>query len=239
MGGPVILKPGPLIDGDPKDVIAHLPRGRTGVNAALLERLRYCLARGAIAGVMAGGKARTFAVCEQLGNARSLRGAGGRISGAVAEQEACSGRFGQVDLEPWGGAEHGRFDAGNFDSGSGGPLPFQKAFELLRLEVREKDRVVDGGAAALVLPGPCAGIAGEPAGVAFDLDQEEAAGGEDEQVDLVDRAVEGEKREVRPGPIGLVGWEAIAHELQRLPLMRELALGDDGPVGSDGHCGSL
>jgi hypothetical protein len=92
-------------------------------------------------------------------------------------------------------------------------LPFEKALQLLSLEIRKKDRIVDGGAAALVLPGPGAGIAEEPAGVALDLDQEEAAGRKNEQIDLVDRAVEGEKREVRPGPIGLVQWKTIADEL--------------------------
>jgi hypothetical protein len=98
VSGPVVLKPRPLIDGDPKDVIAHLPRGRPGADASLLERFRDCLARGAIADVVVGGKTRTLAVGEQFGNARPLRGTGSRISGAVAKQQACAGHLGQVDL---------------------------------------------------------------------------------------------------------------------------------------------
>ena len=125
VGGPVVLKPGALIDGDPEDVIAHLPCGRSRSDASLLERLRDRLARGAIAGVVAGGKAPPLAVGEQLGDAWPLRGSGSRIGGAVAEQKARAGRLGQVDLEPWGGAKHSRFDAGDFGRGSGGPLAFE------------------------------------------------------------------------------------------------------------------
>ena len=46
-------------------------------------------------------KSRTVAVGAQLGDARSLQGAGGPIRKAVAGQAACVGRFGQLDFESW------------------------------------------------------------------------------------------------------------------------------------------
>jgi hypothetical protein len=88
-----------------------------------------------------------------------------------------------------------------------------------------------------VLEGPGARVAGEPAGVTLDLDEEEAVGREDEQVDLVDLAVEREKREVAPGALGLVTGELPAHEVEGLPLILEGAFGDGGPVRGGRHCG--
>ena len=85
-------------------------------------------------------------------------------------------------------------------------------------EVRRLEGIVGGDEPAVGGPSPGAGVAGEPARAAFYFDEEEAKGGVDEEVDFVDRAVEGDELEERPGPVGLVLGEPLAHEVEGITL---------------------
>lgn len=85
-----------------------------------------------------------------------------------------------------------------------GVLAAEERRETLRLAVGEAQRVIDGGAAAVGVPGPAVGVALNHAGTALDLDEEEALGREHEDVDLVDPALVVDELEVRPRAPGLV-----------------------------------
>src|SRR5262249_7041030 len=102
--------------------------------------------------------------------------------------------------------------------------------ELLGLEVGGQDGVGGGDEAALRVPGPGAGVAVDAAGPALDLDEEEPHWGEQEQIDLVDAAVEGDELEVGPGPVGLVVGPAVADEVEGVPLPGIPRLRDGDPV---------
>ena len=88
-----------------------------------------------------------------------------------------------------------------------GRLPLERGLapqerdQLLRLAVREQQRVVDRVRAVVVLapPRPRSLIAFHDSRAALDLDQVEPLRRQHEQVDLVDRPVAGDELEVRPG----------------------------------------
>ena len=106
----------------------------------------------------------------------------------------------------------------------------QERDQLLGLAVREQERVVRRLDTAVLAPSPRAPVTLHDAGLALDLDQVEALGRQDEQIDLVDRPVIGDELEVRPGPVGFVIRQPLAHERQRLPLPRELGFRDCLPA---------
>ena len=110
-------------------------------------------------------------------------------------------------------------------------LAAQERDQLLRLAVREQQRVVDRLPAPVAAPRPRALVALHDAGPALDLDEVEALRRQREQVDLVDRAVVGDELEVRPGPVRLVVGQPVAHERQRVPLPGERRVGDRLPAG--------
>ena len=115
-----------------------------------------------------------------------------------------------------------------------GRLPPQQRGQLLRLPVRQQQRVVERARPSLAPPRPGPLIAGHHAGRALDLDQEEPLRRQRQQVDLVDRPVVGEELEVRPDPVGLDVGQAAAHEGQRVPLPRVLGDGHLAPAGGGG-----
>ena len=102
--------------------------------------------------------------------------------------------------------------------------------ELLGLQVGQLQRVVGGGKPAVGLPCPGAGVAGNAAWPALDLDEKEAVASVNEQIDLVDRAVESDELEERPGPVGLVLRKSLADEVERVTLPRVGRLGEARPV---------
>ena len=81
--------------------------------------------------------------------------------------------------------------------------------ELLRLLVGEVQRVLDGPGRVAVAELPGRAVVGRYAWVGLDLDEEQAAGGRDEQVDLADVPAGGGEREGLPGPIRL-GFRHVA-----------------------------
>ena len=120
-------------------------------------------------------------------------------------------------------------------------LPPQQRDQLLRLAVREQQRVVDRLPAPVAAPRPRALVALHDARAALDLDEVEALRREGEQVDLVDRPVVGDELEVRPRPVRLVVGQPVAHERQRVPLPGERRVGDRLPAGRGGFhdvCGA-
>src|SRR2546423_316846 len=68
------------------------------------------------------------------------------------------------------------------------------------------------------------------AGPALDLDQEKAHWAQHQEVNLVDAAVEGDKLEVGPGPVRLVVGEAVADEVEGVPLPGVSRFGDGDPA---------
>ena len=117
-------------------------------------------------------------------------------------------------------------------------LAAEERRETLRLAVGEAQRVIDGGAAAVGVPGPAVGVALNRTGTALDLDEDEALGREDEDVDLVDPALVVDELEVRPRAPGLVVRQMLAQELERLALPLERRLRDRRPSRRfHGHAG--
>jgi hypothetical protein len=110
-----------------------------------------------------------------------------------------------------------------------GLLAAEERRETLRLAVGEAQRVIDGGAAAVGVPGPAVGIALNRTGTAFDLDEDEALGREHEDVDLVDPALVVNQLEVRPRAPRLVLRQMLAQELERFALPLERGLRDRRP----------
>ncbi len=102
-------------------------------------------------------------------------------------------------------------------------LPLEQIAEHLRLEVRAGVRALDGAAAAVLGDGPVDDVAREHAGVALDLDEEQALAREEEQIDLVEAA----RRRVvelvqlpRLVRIGVREGRVLVDEVERLPLPR-------------------
>ena len=149
--------------------------------------------------------------------------------GAVARADASAGVLGQFDLQALGGDEQQRFEV-RAAVVLERLLMFQQPGELLALAARQQQRVVDRLHAAFVLPRPAGGIAGERAGMALDLDQEEADGREDQDVDFVDAAVVGDEVEALPGEIRVGVGELAAQVIKRLLFPRELGGRDDFPA---------
>ena len=112
---------------------------------------------------------------------------------AVAEADAEPGGVGQITLQVGGGEEDERLDKRHPSPPLRSRLMVEELGELLGFEVDELEGIVGGAEPAVGFPGPGAGVAGEPSGAALDLDQEEAEGGVDEEIDLVDRAIEGDE----------------------------------------------
>ena len=118
-----------------------------------------------------------------------------------------------------------------------GRLPLQRRLaaqerdQLLRLAVRQQQRVVHRVNTTAAAPRPCPLVALHDSGPALDLDEVEALRRQDEQVDLVDRPVVGNELEVRPRAVGVVIVQPVAHERERVPLPRELGVRDRLPAG--------
>ena len=106
----------------------------------------------------------------------------------------------------------------------------QEGDQLLRLAIREQQRVVDRLQASVVPPRPRALVALHGVGAAPNLDEVEALGREDEQVDLVDRPVVGDELEVRPRAVRVVIGQPLAHEREGLALPGELGIRDRLPA---------
>ena len=109
-------------------------------------------------------------------------------------------------------------------------LSTQEGDQLLRLAIREQQRVVNRLQAPVVPPRPRTLVALHGAGAALDLDEVEALRREDEEVDLVDRPVVGDELEVRPRAVRVVIGQPVAHERERLPLPGELGIRDRLPA---------
>lgn len=106
----------------------------------------------------------------------------------------------------------------------------QQGPQLLGLLVRQVQRVVeDPGVARVAVLGPVRPGRGQPADQALDLDEVDAAAGDDQQVDLADVPGGRGEGEVRPGAVRLGVRQQQPDVLQRLPLMRELRRRDRLP----------
>jgi hypothetical protein len=92
--------------------------------------------------------------------------------------------------------------------------------EPLRLRVGEEQGVVEQrpGAVGPFQP-PALAVTGQHARPRLDLDKEETAGCDGQQVDLVDRAVLGDELDVSPSPVGLVVGKARSNERERFALV--------------------
>ena len=125
-----------------------------------------------------------------------------------------------------------------------GSLPLQRRLaaqerdQLLRLAVRQQQRVVHRLNTTAAAPRPCPLVALHDSGPALDLDEIEALRSQDEQIDLVDRPVVGNELEVRPRAVGVVIVQPVAHERERVPLPRELGVRDRLPAGRGGIHGA-
>jgi len=128
-----------------------------------------------------------------------------------AEEDAVAGARIEPQRRAHGGEEDRRLHPWGLHRALGdGLLAAEEQREPLRLAVGEAQRVVDGGAAAVGVPGPAVGVALDRAGAAFDLDEDEALGREHEDVDLIDPALVVDELEVRPRAPGLVPADACA-----------------------------
>src|SRR5262245_24898796 len=114
-------------------------------------------------------------------------------------------------------------------------LSLEERSEFFGFAIRRNNRTVRGAQVAIRLPGPGAGIPAQTPRATLDFNEEEALRGTDEQIDFVDAAIIGNKLEVRPGAIGLVGGKLITYKLQRIPLPGILRLGYRNPILGDVH----
>lgn len=103
----------------------------------------------------------------------------------------------------------------------------QERNQFACLAIGEEQRVVVGEAVPTGGPGPRVDVAVEDARPALDLDQEEPHRGQNQRVDLIDRAVVGHELEVRPRHVGLVVGKSRPQVFQRLRLPSRLG-GRDG-----------
>ena len=221
----------PLVDLLLEEVVAHLPLPVRLTDPRLFDRPGDDLSGGAIELGPAGEAIEAGAVAAAEGSEDPRVGAAAVGGVAVAEADAEPGGVGQVALEVGGGEEDERLDERHPDAAAGGRLVVEEVGELLGFEVDELEGIVGGAEAAVGFPRPGAGVAGDAAGAALDLDEEEAEGGVDEEIDLVDRPIEGEKFKQRPGPPGLMAGKSLADEIEGVALPGIGRLGEARPVG--------
>ena len=213
-----------------EQIVAHPPLPIGLPNTGLLDRPGDEFGSGA---VELGSTRQAFepgalAAADRRHDAGASRSAVGGVAVPQADLEAA--RAGEVALEVWGRQEDERLNEGDSAAPLGRALVVKQVGELFGFEVGELERVVGGCKPAVGLPRPGAGIAADPARPALDLDEKESVGGEDEQIDLVDRAVDGDELEERPGPVGLVLGKSLADEVERVTLPRVGRLGEARPV---------
>ena len=149
----------------------------------------------------------------------------GLVFPALAAVDALALELVEVADEVLRGKEDGRLDARDGEPGVqvvGGPL--QLASELLGLLVGEVERVVDRPGRVAVAEQPGIAVVRRAAGVALDLDEEQATGSGDEQVDLADVAVARGERERLPGAIRLGLGHPRLDVVQGVLLPREAGL---------------
>ena len=229
-GLPVLIAV-PLVDLLLEEVVAHLPLPVRLADARLLDRPGDDLSGGAIELGPAGEAVEAGAVAAAEGGEDPGVGAAAVGGVAVAEADAEPGGVGQVAFQIGGGEEDERLDKRHPSPPLRSRLVVEELGELLSLEVDELEGIVGGAEPAVGFPGPGAGVAGDAAGAALDLDQKEAERSVDEEIDLVDRAIEGEKLKQRPGPPGLVAGKALADEIEGVALPGIGRLGEARPVG--------
>ena len=111
-----------------------------------------------------------------------------------------------------------------------GCLLLEEGLEPLRLPVRPEQRVLVEARPPVTFLDPVTLVAVYHAGPALDLDKEQAGRADDEEVDLVDRAVGGDELEQRIASIRVVIRQAFAHVVKRLPLPREAGGADFLPA---------
>ena len=136
----------------------------------------------------------------------------------------------QFQAQVWRRAKDEGFEKRQWPPPAGSFLPFQQGPQFLGFEVSRQERVIDCLKSPVVFPSPGAGIAGQAFTIAFDLDEKEALGRENQQIDFVDAAVVGHKLEVCPRPVRFVGRKLLAHEVECFPFPGMLGLCDGGPV---------
>ena len=221
----------PLVDLLLEEVVAHLPLPVRLTDPRLFDRPGDDLSGGAIELGPAGEAIEAGAVAAAEGSEDPRVGAAAVGGVTVAEADAEPGGVGQVALQVGGGEEDERLDERHTSPPLRSRLMIEEVGELLGFEVDELERIVGGAEPAVGFPGPGAGVAGDAAGAALDLDEEEAEGGVDEEIDLVDRAIEGEKFKQRPGPPGLMAGKSLADEIEGVALPGIGRLGEARPVG--------
>ena len=109
-------------------------------------------------------------------------------------------------------------------------LPAKDGRQTFGFAVRQGEWVVGRDRATFRHPGPTERIASDGAGPGLDLDQNQARGGQDEEVHLVYAAFIVDELKVRPGTPGVAIGEMAAREVQRVALPRERTLADGGPA---------
>jgi hypothetical protein len=97
-------------------------------------------------------------------------------------------------------------------------LPLEQRGELARLAVGEEERVVIGMDLAVLVPHPGPHISLQGSRPALDLDQVEPLGCQHQEVYLVETPALGPEFEVRPGAVGFVVGQPLAHEGESLPF---------------------
>lgn len=114
---------------------------------------------------------------------------------AVAKADHEAAGAGEIALELRGRQEDERLNEGHTAATLGDGLGTKERGEFLGLRVGKLEGIVGGGEPAVGLARPRTRIARDPPGPALDLDQKKSPGGEDEEIDLVYRGVEGDELE--------------------------------------------
>ena len=112
-------------------------------------------------------------------------------------------------------------------------LALEEGDQPLGLAIGQEQRVVDKRLAALVFPDPGVRVAIQHAWAALDFDDEEAAGGQHQQVNFIDAAVVRNELEVRPRVVRLLVREALPNVVEGVLLPRVGGLSGRVPTARD------
>lgn len=209
-----VLEVLPLEEEVAEGVAADAPEPLRGANAGLLEGA----AEGAREAGVDGAEPR---IGELLGaGPGEVPADSGELRPVVAAEDERPPLGRELHGEVLRGAEDDGVDVGGRELREG-LLALEERLELLRLLVREEERVVGEALPPVRLPAPGTGVAREAAPAALDLDEEKAFSRDDEGVDFVDGAVPREELEVREAAVRLLVGERLPEVVEGFLLVSE------------------